>query len=104
MEEHFAQIALGKAISRFRGDEAALNSTVPHAVIVDAASVILHLDVDMISPVISAQANFADLRLASGDTILAGFDSMCDRVAHQVNQRIGNLLDDAVIQFGFAAA
>ena len=40
--------------------------------------------------------------VAGGDTILGGFDAVCDRVAHQVNQRIRNLLDDAVVQFRFA--
>src|ERR1700692_1072736 len=104
MEKHFTQIAFGKAISGFWGDQAALNGAVPHAVIVDAAPIVLHFDVDMISTVIGAQADFSKLRLPSGDTILAGFDSVCDGVAYKVNQRIGNLLNDAVVQLGFTAA
>src|ERR1700732_5244549 len=104
MEKHFTQIALGKAIRRFRRDQAALNGAVPHAAIVDAASVIPYFDVDVISAVIGAQADFSELRLPSGDAILAGFDAVGDGVAHQVNEGIGNLLDDTVVQFRFTAA
>src|ERR1700694_4265297 len=97
MEKHFAQIALGKAIGCFRRDQAALDGAMPHAVVVDAATVILHFDVDVISTMIGAQTDFSELRLPSGYAILGGFDAVCDRVAHQVKQRIGNLLDEAFV-------
>ena len=71
MEKHFAQIAFGKTIGGFRGYQAAFDRALPHALVIDAAPVVLHFDVNVIAAVISAQADFADFRLARCNAVFA---------------------------------
>ena len=57
----------------------------------------------MIAAVISAQRDFAQFRLASCNAILRPLDAMRHRIANQMNERIGNLLNDVVVEFRLAA-
>src|SRR5260221_13344324 len=52
---------------------------------------------------VGAERNFAGFGLSGGAADVGGLDAVGDRVAHEVHKRGGNLLNDAVVQFGFAA-
>src|SRR5437879_2964921 len=52
---------------------------------------------------IGAQGDFAGFRLSSGAALGGMLDAVSDRITHEVDERIGNLLDDVVVQLGFAA-
>jgi hypothetical protein len=57
----------------------------------------------MISAVIGTQGNAAKIGFAGGHAILAALDAVRDGIANEVHERIGNLLNDVVIEFGFAS-
>src|SRR5260370_35361593 len=52
---------------------------------------------------VGAERNFAGFGLSGGAADVGGLEAVGDRVAHEVHKRVGNLLNDAVVQFGFAA-
>src|SRR5262249_19085411 len=99
---HFAEVAFGEAIGGFGRNEAAFDGGLLDALVVDAAAVVFDFDVNVIAAMIGAKRDSADFRLADGDAIDGMLDAVCDGIANQVNERIGNLLDDAVVEFGFA--
>ncbi len=71
--------------------------------IVDAAAIVLYFNVDLIAAMVGAQGNQSLLSLAALVALLGGLDAMGDGVAYEMDQRIGDLLDDAVIQVRLAA-
>src|SRR5450830_673006 len=71
---------------------------------VQAATVILHFQHDHAGVVVGVEAQVALGGLARGQALGGGFDAMVDGVAHQVGQRVGDLVDHRLVQFGFAAA
>ena len=52
---------------------------------------------------IGANGQAAFVRFAVARANFRLLDSMCHCVAHQVNQRIGNLLNNIVVELGFRA-
>ena len=84
-------------------DQAAIHGALFHAFVIDAAAVVLDFDVNMISTVIGAQRDAADVRLANPAAFFRKFDAVSDGIPDQVHQRIGNLLNDVVVELGFAA-
>src|SRR6266403_5923798 len=104
MKEHFAEIAIGEAVGRFGRDEAALDSTVLYAFVIDAAAVVFDFDVNVIAAVIGAQGNFAGFRFSGGAALGSVFDAVRDGIAHEMDKRVGDLLNDVVVQLGFAAS
>src|SRR5579883_1372933 len=103
VEKHFAEIAFGEAIGGFRADEAAFDGALLDALVVDAAAVVFDFDIDVVAAVIGAERDLALLGLAIGRADVRQFDAMSDGVANEVDEGIGDLLDDVVVEFGFAA-
>src|SRR5260370_39733715 len=103
MEEHSTEVAIGEAVRGLGRDQAALDSALLHAIVIDAAAVVFDFDVNVIPAMISAEGNFAGFGLSGGAAGVGVLDSMRDGIAHQVYERIGDLLDDVVVQLGFAA-
>src|ERR1700730_5790413 len=104
MEEHLAIIAVGEAVGCFRRDESPLYGALPHAIVIDASAIVLNFDVNVIAAMIRAEGDSAGFRLTRGAAHVGGLDTMGDGVANKVHKGIGNLLDDVVVQLGFAAA
>ncbi len=71
--------------------------------VIDAAAVVLHLDKNVIAAVIGANRDIAAVRFAGIVTLVRPLDAVRHGIAHQVQQRIGNLLDDVVVQLGLGA-
>ena len=103
MEEHFAHVAFGEAIGGFHRNQAALDGALLHAPVVDPAAVVLDFNVDVVAAVIRAQHDFSRGRLSRGGTIVAVLDSVRDGVTDEMSERIRNLLNDVVVEFGFAS-
>ena len=55
----------------------------------------------MIAAVIGTQHDIPGGRFAGGGAVNAVLDAVRHRVAHQVHQRVGNLLNDIVVELGF---
>jgi hypothetical protein len=78
--------------------DAALGGAGPDPLDVQPAAVVDHLDHDVAAALAGAQVDDADRRLARSQPGLGCLHSMVDGVAHQVVQRIGNLLDQAAVE------
>src|SRR5712672_3899432 len=103
MEEHLAEIAVGKPVGRFGRDEAALDGAVLYAFVIDAATVVFDFDVNVIAAMVGAQGNFAGFGFSGSAAVGRVFDAVRDGIAHEMNERVGNLLNDVVVQLGFTA-
>src|SRR5262249_16655266 len=73
------------------------------AVVVDAAAVVLDFDIDVVAAMVRAKRNAAGFGFAGERAAVRRLDAVRDGIAHEVDERIGNLLNDVVVEFGFAA-
>src|SRR5262249_43510673 len=58
---------------------------------------------DVIAAMVGAECHLAGFGFSTRDTIDRMLDAVGDGVAHQVDEWVRNLLDDAVVEFGLAA-
>ncbi len=70
----------------------------------NALPVIGNLDHDAAAAMFGAEEDRALPGLAAGQPLLRQFNAMVERVAQQMGQRIGELLDDGLVDFGSLAA
>src|SRR5215472_1855471 len=103
MEKHFAHVAFGETVGGFDGNQAALNGALLYALIIDAASVIFDFNVDVVAAMVCAQRDSSSVRLACCNAITAELNSMGHGVAHKMDKRIGNLLNNIVVELGLAS-
>src|SRR5215472_6842318 len=103
VEKLFAQVAFGEAIRGFVRNEAAIDGTLLDTGIVNATAVVFDFDVDVVAAVIGTEGDLALLGFARGGADMREFDAVRDGIADEVNERIGDLLDDVVVEFGIAA-
>ena len=52
---------------------------------------------------IGAQGNFAGFGFSGGAALGRVFDAVRDGIAHEMDERVGDLLNDVVVQLGFTA-
>ena len=71
--------------------------------VVDAAAVVFYFDEDVIAAMIGADGQAAFFGFAVARASFRLFDSVRYGIADQVNQRIGNLLNNIVVELGFRA-
>jgi hypothetical protein len=74
-----------------------------HSFVVDSATVVFNLDINVVAAVIRAQADFPHLSFSGRKAIVGMLDTMRHGISHQVNKRVGNLLNDVVVELGLAA-
>ena len=74
-----------------------------HALEIDALPVVLHADLDRVAFVARGDGERALRRLAEGEAHLGRLDAVRDRVAHQVEQRLGHALDHRLVDLGLLA-
>ena len=68
-----------------------------------AAAVVPHDDDDPIAFLFRPNQELAGRGFAAPNSFAGRLDAVIDRVAEQVNQRLGNLLDDLLVELRFAA-
>src|SRR6266850_1496266 len=103
VEKHFAKVALRQPVRGFGRYEAALDRALLHTLVINSPPVVFHFNIDVIAPMVSAQRDVSRCRLACGRTVVAVLDTVRYGISHQVHQRVGNLLNDVVVEFCFAA-
>ena len=100
VKEELEQLALAELFCFLICHQAGLNRGAAHPVKINAAAVIFHLDKNMAAARIGAYRQFSAFAFAREVALFPAFHTVRHRVANQVNQRIGNLLDDIVVKFG----
>src|SRR5215831_6055356 len=74
-----------------------------HFFVVYAAAVVLDFNINMVAAMVSTHGDVSGVALALLVSFFVALQAVGHRVAHQMNQRIGNLLDDVVVQLGLRA-
>ena len=88
MEEHFAHVAFCEPVGGFHGNQAALDGALLHALVINAAAIVLDFDIDVVAAVIGAQRDFSGARLACRNAIAAELDSMGYGVTHEMDEGV----------------
>src|SRR5581483_11249680 len=85
-------------------DDPGFNRFADYFLAVDSASIIADLDYDLVALMISIELHGALGRLSGADALLRRFNSVVYGIPHQVGQRLGQHIEDALIQIGVLAA
>src|SRR5271155_878984 len=102
-EKKFAELAFGKLGGGDGRHGAHFDDAAAGAIVINAAAVVFDFDEDVVAAMIGADADEALFGFAIALAGAAVFDAVRDGVAHQVNQRIGNVLNNIVVEFGVRA-
>src|SRR6185503_6855545 len=78
--------------------DAALGGALEDAFAVQSLAVVAHLDHDAAALLAGAQPDGSGTRLAGGQPLGRRLDPVVDRIAHQVRQRVGDLLYQAAVE------
>ena len=105
MEEQLQQFALSQTLGFFAPDDPERYRGSTHFFVIDAAAIVLHFDENVIATMVSAHGHTAGIVFADVVAFFpAVFDAVGDGIPHQVNERIGDLLNNIVVEFGFSAS
>ena len=102
-EQQFEKIALGQTLRVVGVVKATIDRRLANTLVIDSASIVFDFNVDVIAAMVSADCDRSMIWLPCLVTIFVTFDSVCDGIANQVQERIGNLLNDVVVEFGLCA-
>ncbi len=103
MEQHFSQFSFGQSARGFRETRPDSIALCLNPLVVDAAAVVFHFNVNVVATVIGAHRKILPCSGLPARTIFRAFNSVRHGIAHQVNQGVRNLLDDIVIEFRLAS-
>src|ERR1700722_11863223 len=70
---------------------------------IDAAAVVPNFDDDLRALMVCVEINRAACGFAGGDAIFGAFDAVIDGVAHDVHQRLGERIENALVEIGVLA-
>ena len=85
------------------GDVALAHGALPDLLGIDARAVVADLDDDAVALLACAQVHRAVRGLAERQARLGVLDAVVDRVAHDVDERVVDLLEHLLVEFGVAA-
>ena len=102
LEDQVDDFLFGERLARL--DQAALDGLGLDPVPVEAAAVVDHLDDDAARIVVGVELDPALGRLAGGGAHRGRLDAVVHGVAHQVHQRVADLLDHRLVELGLGAA
>src|SRR5579862_4160429 len=80
-----------------------LNGGFSDAFVIDSPAIILHFDINVIAAMIRAYGDVAMIGLPGMVPFLGALQSVSNGVADEMNEGIGNLLDDAVVELRFGS-
>src|SRR5262245_31477718 len=103
MEKHFAELALRQLVGSFLGNDHATNGALFDTLVVNSPAIIFDYEVDVVAEMIGAQRDPADFRLTGERAPIGEFDTVRNGIPDQMHERIGDLLNDVVVELGFAA-
>jgi len=81
-------------------DKAVLQGLGEDLLAVESATVVGDGNDDLARLVIGGDADVRGWVLAGGEQLLGSLDTVADRVAHHVEERIGELFGDGLVEFG----
>ncbi len=93
----------GQALGVFGFQQAALHGLLANLREVDAAAIVANFDDDLRALVIRVEINRAARGFAGGDAVFGAFDAVIDGVAHDVHQRLGERVENALVEIGVLA-
>src|SRR5260370_33587140 len=102
MKEHRPKVALREPVRGFFGNKPALDGSLLYALVIDSAAVVFDFNVNVVAAMIGAQHYVSGRRFAAGRAVGALLDAVRHRIADQMYKRIGNLLNDIVVELRFA--
>src|SRR6266850_1018063 len=103
MKKEVAQVPFREGTCIFRTDQASLYGGEPYPVVINAAAIIFDFDVNVVTAMVGTYGDVAVVALPGLVALVIALDAMGHRIAHQVNEGIGNLLNDVVVEFRFGA-
>src|SRR6185369_13987791 len=101
MEEEFQHVAIFHLLRLLRSQETGFDGSLTDLAVIDAAAVVFDLDVDMVAAMVSANSDTSLVGLPGVISLFVALDAVGDGVTYKMQQRIGDLLDDVVIELGF---
>jgi hypothetical protein len=99
-EEQFEQVSASPSGSASGAEQALFDGLLLDSLAVQAAAVVGDLDDDAAGLVIGVQADLAARRLALRRRALRRLDAVVDGVAHHVRERVADLFDHGLVEFG----
>src|SRR5579862_7190081 len=100
-EDEIVDLRVAQGVGRT--DQSALARFAQDPGAVEPAAVIAHFDRDVAAAMARIKMNRACHGFAGRTAHIGLFDSMVDAVAHEVNERIADLLEDGLVEFGVLA-
>ena len=85
------------------GQQTKIGRRVANFFVIDTAAVVFYFDVYVIAPMVGTNSHIAMIGLARLIALFRALDTVRHRVANQVQQRIGDLLNNVVVEFGVVA-
>ena len=104
LEDQVEKLLGRPSIDLARGRHAPLDGHRAQHLQVDAAPVVFQRDQDAIALLLGREHQLAGRRLADALADGRRLDAVVDGVANEMNQRLGDLLDDFLVELGLAAA
>src|ERR1700676_979927 len=98
MEQESAQLIFREMLSFRDGNQTGSDGRLANPLVVEPAAVVLHFDEHMITAMEGAYGHLAARGFPGPFARRRVFNSMRDGVANQVDQWIGNLLHDVVVE------
>src|SRR5579884_3260730 len=86
------------------GNESLLDRLTAHALHIDSGAIIADCHLNLVTLLPRLDPDGSLTRFAGRYTQFGAFDSMIERVAHEVNQRIVDVLHHVLVELGFLAA
>ena len=104
LEDQFQNVAFAEPGRFFRADQFLLDRLGDDAPGVDAAPVVANLYNHLIAVVVGSETDGSDGRLAAARARFGGFNAMADSVPDQVRDRLGNRVQQALVEIGVLTA
>ena len=82
------------------GQQTKIGRRVANFFVIDTAAVVFYFDIYVIAAMVGTNSHIAMIGLARLVALFGALDSVRNRVANQVQQRIGDLLNNVVVEFG----
>ena len=88
----------------FGAEQAFFHRLVAHGLQGDAGAIVLNVDGHPAAILAGADSDLAQRRFACGQALLGAFNAVVHRVADEVDDRVGQLVDELAVQLNLGAA
>src|SRR6185437_15996843 len=103
LEQQIEQLFLSKRLGSIGIKKTDFHRNLADLFVINAPPIIFHFHKNVVAAMVCPDSYSTDITLALLVANVFPFNSVCHSVAHQMDQRVRNLLDDVVIEFCFSA-